>query len=244
MFIKNPNLPKEQVKSVLIDFRAAEAEKGLEKLGIKVHKTPELNIAYPSICGHPDILFHQLDSLTAVTVPQAAVYFQNIFPENKIISGNQISGTYPFNIAYNIARIDNIAFHNVKYTDKTIIEYYMKNNIKLIDISQGYAKCSVCIVSKNSLITSDRKIAEAALCNGIDALLIRTGYIKLKGFPYGFIGGASGLISGEILVFNGNIQAHPDFKEIKYFCKKHNVDILSLHDGVLEDIGSIIPIQP
>ena len=58
--------------------------------------------------------------------------------------------------------------------------------------------------------------------------------------PYGFIGGASGLFDEGMLVFNGNIKTHPDYNNIKYFCTNHHVNIYSLHDGELEDIGSVI----
>ncbi len=243
MFIKNPNLPQSMVKAVLIDYRAEQTEKDLKKLGIKVFKTPKLNVAYQAVLGHPDMLFHQLNFQKAVVAPEAYDYFCKIFPKENIIMGKaQIKNTYPYDIAYNVARINNIAFHKEKYTEEKISEYYNKNGVKLIDVKQGYSKCSICIVSEAAIITADKKIAEIALKNDIDSLLIHEGSVKLKHLPYGFIGGASGLISKEILAFNGDISLHPDYNKIKSFCKNHNVDVYSLNNCELEDIGSIIPI--
>ena len=161
----------------------------------------------------------------------------------KIISGNKkIGSTYPYDIAYNVARINRAAFHNFIYTDDKILEYYNANGIKLIDVKQGYSKCSICVIAENAIITSDKIIAKAAVSNGYDVLHISEGYIKLKGLNYGFIGGCCGLISKEILAVNGDISQHIDYLKIKEFCEKYNVTIYPLHNGTLEDIGSIIPL--
>ncbi len=243
MFIKNPNLPDKKVNAVLIDYRAEKAAAALRKLGIEVFVTPRLDIAYPAVSGHPDMLFHQLDENCAAVVPAALEYFKEMFPDCEIFAGGAIADTYPGDIAYNIARLGKLAFHNKKYTDKKIYEYYARNGIRLINTAQGYTKCSICIVSENAIITADRKLARLAGGNGLDALLIGSGNIRLKDFPYGFIGGAAGLISKEILAFNGDITQHPDYRKIKHFCARHGVETLPLHSDVLEDIGSIIPVK-
>lgn len=255
MFVQNPNLPSKNVGTVLIDYRAVRAGEAFDKLGMKVLTTPRIECAYPSVSGHPDMMFHHLGGEHFIVAPEAFFYFNQILcplgtsalqapaPRAKIDAGvARIGGTYPLDIAYNVARIDSAAFHYTKYTDRKIIEYYQKNGIKLIDIKQGYSKCSICIVSGKAMITSDEKIAAKALDSGIDALLICEGHIELKDMPYGFIGGCAGLISKEILAVNGNIKKHPDYECMKEFCKKHKVAIYPLHDGTLEDIGSIIPL--
>ena len=74
----------------------------------------------------------------------------------------------------------------------------------------------------------------------IEVLLIGQGHINLREMPYGFIGGTSGLIKKNVLAVNGNINLHPDGNRIKLFCKKYDVDIITLKTGILTDIGSII----
>lgn len=244
MFLNNPNLPQKKVNSVLIDYRAEKAKKALEDMNIKVYLTPNTNIAYPAISGHADIAFHILNEKYAVAAPEVYDYYCSLFGKEHIIMGkHKIKSTYPGDIAYNIARIGKIAFHYKKYTDNIIFEYYKQNGVKLINVKQGYSKCSVCIVSEKAIITQDKSIAQAAIDNNIDALLISEGQIKLKGFPYGFIGGATGLISRETLVCSGNAENHPDYCRIKAFCNKYGVNVCSLYDDILEDIGSIIPIN-
>ena len=72
-------------------------------------------------------------------------------------------------------------------------------------------------------------------------LKISKGSVYLPGFDYGFIGGASGKIADDEIIFNGDISKHPDYKNIMSFLCKHNVKAVSFKDK-LEDIGSIIPI--
>ena len=76
----------------------------------------------------------------------------------------------------------------------------------------------------------------------IEVLAIRPGYIALPGYDYGFIGGCSGLLKKNLLVFNGNISLHPDSDSILSFCKNHGTDVYSLSKGVLTDIGTITPL--
>lgn len=243
MFIKEPNIPNKKIKSVLIDYRAEKTKATLEAFGIKVYVTPNVNIAYDAVSGHPDMSFHHLDENTAVVAPETFAYYCGIFGKEHIIKGSKAVGNaYPDDVAYNSARLGMVAFHNAKLTDSVICENYKRMSVRTINIKQGYSKCSICIVSKNEIITEDRAIALAAEQNDIDCLLLKTKSVSLKGFPHGFIGGATGLISENELFFNGDITKHEEYGRIFEFCKKHNVDVVSA-DYELEDIGSIIPLE-
>lgn len=64
--------------------------------------------------------------------------------------------------------------------------------------------------------------------------------ISLRGVSHGFIGGATGLLSPQILAVNGDIRCHRNSEEIECFCEKYGVRVLSLKPGIIEDVGSII----
>ena len=66
--------------------------------------------------------------------------------------------------------------------------------------------------------------------------------MALDGYDYGFIGGACCKISKGVLAFFGNAKAHKCYDDIKAFCKNYNVDLLSLANERLCDIGSFMPI--
>ncbi len=168
--------------------------------------------------------------------------------ENKIIfcdRGVDIQNNYgyPYNIGFNCVNVGNKLICNKKYSCKTVLDYAEKNGIEILDVKQGYAKCSTCVVADNAIITEDESIAWRAEENGIDVLKIEKGYVKLDGYDYGFIGGCSGLIENNLLAFNGNINLHPEYEKIHEFCKRHGVQIIGLCGREPMDIGSIIRIS-
>ena len=73
----------------------------------------------------------------------------------------------------------------------------------------------------------------------LDVLKVREGHVALPGFDHGFLGGASGLVGGE-LVFNGDLSAHPDFHLIEDFVISRGAGLKYFPGEPLSDTGSII----
>jgi len=245
-YIDLPNVPKNNVGCVIIDYRTPKGIiKALKKYNIEVIFTQRADFLYDAINGHADIILHHIGNNKIIIAPEAYDYFkEKLYSAECIKGGSTLSCSYPKDIAYNIARIGNIAMHNLKYTDKNIYEHYEQMGVKLVNIKQGYSKCNICVVSENSVITSDINIAKTADNYNVDVLLIKNdNEIRLAGFEYGFIGGCSGLISEDKLAFAGNIKRHKEYEKIEEFCNKHGARTVSLSDGSLFDIGSIIPIK-
>ncbi len=245
-FIITPNIPKYKVKTVIIDYRVdMEIINSLIDLGIEVIKTECCSELYDSIKGHPDILMHHVGGKSLVLAPN--IYHKlasKLIKKGLVVTKGDtwLQRNYPQNIAYNVLRIGKYAFHNMKYTDKQIRILYENMNIKFIHIKQGYSKCSVCVINENTAITSDIKIANALeMCN-IESLLIKPGDIELIGLNYGFIGGASGLISKSELAFTGNIHELKDYKRIIKFLDIKGITVKILSSKKIIDIGSIIPL--
>lgn len=243
-YINIPNLPQKKISGVLVDYRTPEiVVQNLKKMDISVFKSMKCDFLYNSVCGHPDMTFTHIKDNIFVCEPRCYSYYKTLFPSLDIICGNSfLRSTYPDDIAYNIARVGDLAFHNAKYTDKIILEYFDRYNVKLINVKQGYSKCSICVVDEISIITSDRSIAAQAEKYNIDVLLIQPGYIQLYDLDYGFIGGCTGKTDKNTLAVSGNLIGHTDFKKIEDFCSRKNVEILTLSDSIPVDIGSILPI--
>ena len=69
-------------------------------------------------------------------------------------------------------------------------------------------------------------------------MFITKGLVKLSGYNYGFIGGASVYLNPEnTLLFFGDITKHVDYNNIKFFCDKNNIKIDYIPQIHLEDIG-------
>lgn len=243
-YMENPNLPSNEVKKVIIDYRTPHSVvKALHQYGIETLFTCKVDSLYNAIVGHSDLQIHHLGDKCFACTPEAVDFYGSLIADAQIIQGvHSLSSNYPEDIAYNIARIGKYAFHNLKYTDRSICEYYEQIGVKIINVKQGYTKCNMCIVNENAVITSDMSVARVLDNYGFDVLLISQGNIKLTDFPYGFIGGATGLIAPNKLAFAGNLYRHPECGGIIDFCAKHNVQAVSLADCELTDIGSIIPI--
>ncbi len=146
---------------------------------------------------------------------------------------------YPECVKLNIALVGHYAIGNFKYTDNAVISILEKYHYERINVKQGYAKCSTSIVSDGAIITSDTSIFRAVQ-GKIDCLKISEGYISLCEKYGGFIGGASFLLDKSTLAFTGDITAHPDYINIKSFCRNHGVDVLSLSKSPLCDVGGAV----
>lgn len=246
------HLPKEllnftetegDVVGVIVDCQATgEIFFTLTKLGISFIKSASLDFLYSPVNTHPDMQIHFIENHTAVAAPSVFDYYKAVLPpEITLIKGaKDPGGTYPGDCAYNVARLGNKIIGNISCLDTKIKEIYQAENCIFIDVKQGYTKCNLCIINENSVITEDEGLFKTLSECGIDVLKITPGFVKLSGFPYGFIGGASGSIDKNTVAFFGNLKMHPQYEEIKSFAKSKQVDIICLSSTELSDFGSIL----
>ncbi len=243
-FLKNPNIPNIRASGIIVDYRISKQSiKTLKQMGIEVFFSCKIHSLYDAVCAHPDMMIHHIGNNLFIVAPEAYNHFKRLLPQAKFIKGSQLlSGKYPDDVVYNTAAFGNFVICNTACTAIEILETYRKSKKKILNVNQGYAKCSVCIISENAIITADQGIYNKAVENKIDVLKISEGHIDLPGMSYGFIGGASGLIAKNMLAINGDLKTHPDCNIIHDFCKNHGVEIIPLKTGKIEDIGSILPV--
>ena len=247
MYIDNPNIPKGKVSLGIIDGRAEDSIKlELKKRDIKLILTEKCTELYDAISYHPDVLIHHLGGKDIIAAPNTPYSIISDLESNEfnVIKGRKkVGAKYPEDIAYNVARIGKNAVCNIKYTDEYLLDSLKDRGVNIIDTNQGYSKCSVCIVAEDALIVSDEGIYNTLSKYNFDILKIRSGFIELKGVNYGFIGGASGFVSNDTLAFSGNVTKHPDYKKIMEFATRHGVNIISLSQNTMSDIGTFIPLK-
>ena len=197
--------------------------RGIEKFG-----------EFHPLAYHPDMFCFNLRD-------NAWIFYESAYKNNKeildrlgleiIIEPDPISGEYPHYIGLNCARVGNKLICAKKYATAKILE----STENIINVNQGYARCSTCIVGE-AIITADKNIYENFPG---DKLLIEPGHISLHGYNHGFIGGCSGFIDNK-LVFTGDIKAHPDYLKIKKFCDSQAIELISLSRGKLKDYGGLL----
>lgn len=245
-FVHKPYLPENNIKTAMVDYRiGVEAEKAMTDLGIEIIKTTPCKELYEAVNGHADIVVHPIGDNKLVVAPNVFDNLQPVLTKKgfALTKGETwLKRNYPENIAYNVLRVGTFAFHHSKYTDRSILKEFEKNNVKLIHVNQGYTKCSACVVNENSIITSDYKLAKEVEKFGIESLLIKPGGIILSGLNYGFIGGSGGLLSRNIMAFTGNLDNIQDNYKIVDYLNSKGIEVKILSRKQIFDIGSIIPL--
>lgn len=154
------------------------------------------------------------------------------------LSNEPTGNKYPFDVLFNACIVGKRLICNEKTVSQMILNAALENGYEVINVPQGYTKCSVCVVSDNAIITADKAISTACAFHGIDVLTVSEGHVSLPPYDYGFIGGASGCF-GDNVFFCGNISSYPDGALIAKFCAKHKKNAISLSDGELQDVGSL-----
>jgi len=246
-YVEIPNLPEAKVKLAVIDGRVnLEAQSSFKELGIELIKTDQHISVYPAIAYHPDIILHHIGGNKVLHAPETELRLLRILRKYgfELYEGStKLINKYPGNIAYNVARVGDLAFHNLKYTDPLLKRMLENSGIKFVHVNQGYSKCAISIIDSKSIITSDRGIAIAAETSGLEVLLINQNEsILLPGISNGFIGGSSCLIDKYKWAVTGNINSLLSCKKICEFLEKKGISIVQLTSKKLIDLGSILPL--
>ena len=241
-FVDEPNLPESKVRTIICGEYCDELCHFLKSRNIEMFKvTPNLDID-EATATHVDMLaihlgknvvlvdLEQYELAEALTKIGADILFNDV----------PVKGDYPDDIRLNFAIMGKRIFGNIKYCDSKILQRL--KDYEIYNCKQGYCKCSCLVIDENALITDDKSIYNVATANGVDCLLISKGDVVLPGHEYGFIGGASGKISKDEILFFGDITKHRDYKKIADFIEKHGCKMISL-DFPLTDFGGMIPLR-
>lgn len=218
------------MRKVIMSCKASEAtQQYFKKNGYDVMLFKGPNHTYEAVNDHPDMHMFYDGQLFAD---------RGVALEIETVQGESIGSKYPNNILYNVAKV---GFHIIaKYnqTSEVLKNHFTQSGYNIIDVKQGYAKCSTAVIDRNSIITSDLGIHKQAKVYHINSLLIQPGHIELKGLGYGFIGGCC-TRHDQTVFFNGDIEKHPSFDNIKAFVESRDLELTWL-DEPLTDLGSFI----
>ena len=191
-----------------------------------LHSVPDGGRTYKAVDAHADLYFCRMG------VTEHVCIFQG--------DSREIGKKYPDNIKFNAVCLDRYLIHNLKYTSHSLLNEAKALRLEPVHVNQGYTKCNCVVVDGHSLITADGGIiGDLKKYPDIDVLPICQGFVRLDGFEYGFLGGASGRVGDEI-IFNGDLSAHPDYAAIRQFIESRGLKVKFFPDYPLTDIGSIL----
>ena len=243
-YIKSANLPQNDVTTVFLSDIDNSVISALESMGIKTVPPPVAKYLPKEINYHADMCLLHLGGNVVLCSE-----FNADFHEHLIKCGisptyllDKLGQTYPYDVLLNVCFLKNKLICNKKTCDPSIVTYAVNNGFKVIDVNQGYTKCSIAVVDENSIITSDKGIAKECEKHDVDCLLIAPGQIELEGYEYGFIGGTCGKIAKDKIFFTGDINMHSDSERIAQFLKQKDVEPIFIKGKPLVDIGGILPI--
>lgn len=252
-FIKNPNLPEGRVSLAIADGRiSVETEKMLLERGVRLIKTDGVSALYSAVAFHPDIMMFYAGEGRAVVPPDAPdkLYYSLEKEGLHVKIGNKtIGNSYPDNVGYNTALIGDYALCNEKHTDEGVLKAIESSGKSIINIKQGYAKCSICVVDRNCIITSDNGIIKNIEKyfkdekSPIEMLKVSDNDIVLNSMDKGFIGGATGKLSKEELGFYGEMELLGASVDIERFLTRKNIKRVNMCSGRVMDYGTLIAIK-
>ncbi len=224
---------------ILVDARMSEGVRdGLSTYG-EVISLPKWKGLPEPVSSHPDMLFYPL--------PNGKILVgRDYYNENRgffsslgdvfLLDEKTPSGSYPFDVLFDCLGVKDTLYGKDGFVSDRIKENYTF----FVPVKQGYTRCSTAMLSESCAVTADLGIAAALKNDGIDVLVIRSGYIELNGYSCGFIGGAGALLSDGVYGFFGDLYTHPDGKTIAKFALEHKIKAVSLSDEPLSDNGGLL----
>lgn len=212
---------------------------GLRRLGWEPLAIPPFASLPAPTRDHPDLLLAMLpqgELLLPREYYDANVSFFDALGLLLVPEEKSPGAVYPSDVLLDALAVRDTLYGKEDATSRLLRSYYPR----LVGVRQGYARCSVALLSEKAAITADRGLADALRRDGLDVLTIEPGHISLPGYDYGFIGGAGGRLSDGTYVFFGDLSCHPDGERIAAFAKKYIRKAVSLAEGPLCDHGGLL----
>ena len=234
--IHSPYLPENKVSVFIADCNID---------GATVIRPASVDVLTESMRRHADLSIVVVSENKVVCAPETYAYYKEALSPYgfEVISGKKRVGShYPDDCAYNVCIVGKKCFLNKNVCDDLLLDILISEGFEIIEVKQGYTKCSISPIDENSFITGDYAIAREGEKRGMEVLLIENEGIMLPPYKNGFWGGSCGMGDKNTLIVNGDISTLPSGDKIREFLDSKNIKIQKSKEGEIIDIGSIIPL--
>ncbi len=241
-FLICPHLPTHAVKTVILSTRKPTVVSALRSWGVEVLDAYAIEKIIGSEKYHADMSVCHLGGnrfVVAQNTDKRLIAALRNLGATVILTENPVTAKSP---SVNVCIVGKTLICDTRTADQNILSYAEKKQFRILHTNQKYTKCSTIVVAENAVITADPSIYRVCVKNNIDVLKIAVGGVELNGYDYGFIGGACGFLDRRTLAFSGKAELHPDYANIKAFIRNYRVQMLSLSNEPLYDVGGILPI--
>lgn len=235
---------------LILDYRTPDEELNrLSSLGFILVPSDRVPTLYEAVDGHPDLQF--------INVRGTLIAYRDLHKDKKALledlgacltlGKSSLALPYPQNVPYNALLSPDLFIHRLDATDpllmKKINDLKSRGEVRLVDVRQGYSRCSCAYVGNDSYVTEDEAMAKSLMNLGKKVFYQKHSNVYLKGFDYGFIGGALSLLPIEgidLLVITGDLSSYFYGDELKGFFQQRNILFECIGKGKIIDRGSII----
>lgn len=212
----------------------------LSELNIKAFPSFESKILKGAVATHPDMSLFKYDEETLIASRESFDYYNEIFKGTKIniINANEDPlEKYPSDVKFNALRAGEHLICKRDVCAKSIIKRFDEG--KIINSSQGYVKCSVIDIGGECFVADDKYLYEIIKSLGKKCILLDKGFVKIKDYDYGFIGGASGYARDKIFL-TGKIINEANRIRLEEFAREINKELIYLTEYDIFDIGTLM----
>ena len=192
-----------------------------------IARSEDILFSYADYCEENPLLF---DTLYKLLSP-VGVSFRFLSDEAR--------ADYPHDAALNVLVMGRHVFAKEDSVSQGLLGHFLSLGYRTVGVKQGYPACTVLKISENAAATADQGMARAMSDAGIKVSIIEEGHIILPPFKYGFIGGCAGRHNNTVY-FAGCIEKHPSYRIIKEAAEEEGVELVSLGDFPLIDVGGIL----
>lgn len=231
--------------NIIIDSRMRWKEKEYLKQFGNILKLSLQNSVYDEVSGHPDIFLAKIED---VMFQSPNLQIDNLFFDKLYLGEENVGAVYPSDVKYNVCQIGKNIVHDFRYTDKAILRYISDKKLNKIQVNQGYANCSISVISDTACITSDRGIYKELVKQNLEVLFIEEKNIRLldregnKTKMKGFIGGATAIIGNKFILF-GDSDYLENKNVILEYLNKNGLELVDFKDLEIYDYGGIITFE-
>lgn len=212
----------------------------LNKFNINSFPSFESKILKGTVKTHPDMSLFKYDEETLIGSQESFDYYNEIFKGTKIKIINADEDPYekyPSDVKFNALRVGEHLICKKEVCAKSIIKRFDVN--KIINSSQGYVKCSVIDVGSEYFASDDKYLYEIIKFLGKKCILLDKGFVKIKDYDYGFIGGASGYARDKIFL-TGKIISEANRIRLEEFAREINKELIYLTEYDIFDVGTLM----
>ncbi len=231
-------------KTIVCDSRLPDAMKSTLQNDYHILEFSAKNVVEEPLHGHPDIFLAQINE-KLIIAPNSPKYIFDYLHTHSILyqmGKENVGFSYPEIAKYNVSANQNLILCNSTICDSEILNY--SKNLEIINVKQGFCRCSTLILEEDVFITSDQGIFKVLKNRNLEVHYFSDTNIFLPGYRHGLLGGCLGIDKeSRRVVVSGSLDTLENGNELRLMLQNLAYDVLELGNKCLLDVGGFFIID-